>query len=133
MFHMDRREKTFPVRFEITNPTRFSPGEMRMFYAHEWEAYRKTLYSDAGPQPAAGAQPDVPLPLAQIIAPPLESLFSRDDDPTAKSAPLPTADSSTASTRNPTRMSPPAASVEPRPIARVAAANGSAVSSVSDN
>src|SRR5579862_1080228 len=86
MFHMDRREKTFPVRFEIINPTRFSPGEMRMFYAHEWEAYRKTLYSDAGPQPAAGAQPDVPLPHAQIIAPSLDSLLSQDDDATSCSA-----------------------------------------------
>jgi hypothetical protein len=130
MFHMDRREKTFPVRFEITNPTRFSPGEMRMFYAHEWEAYRKTLYSDAGPRPAAGAQPDVPLPHAQIIAPPLESLLSRDDDATSCSA-APPSDHELSS---PSVMS--SASSNPAPVvspisAPVAASGVSSTSSTS--
>lgn len=81
---MERRQKTFPVRFEITNPTRFSPGELKMFYAHEWEAYQRTLYSDARPQP--DAEPHIELPAAQIIAPPLESLLSQDDDATSCSA-----------------------------------------------
>ena len=84
---MERRQKTFPVRFEITNPTRFSPGELKMFYAHEWEAYQRTLYSDAQPQP--DAEPNIELPAAQIIAPPLDSLLSQDDDATQRYDPSP--------------------------------------------
>jgi len=43
---MERRERSFPVRFEVIKPTRFTPENLKMYYAHEWEAYQKTLHHD---------------------------------------------------------------------------------------
>jgi hypothetical protein len=53
MFLMTTREKTFPVHFQITKPSRFQPGSFKMYYHHEWEAYQKSLETGAPP-------PDVP-------------------------------------------------------------------------
>jgi hypothetical protein len=43
---MDRRERTFPICFEDIKPTRFTKGGQKMYYAHEWAAYRKSLHRD---------------------------------------------------------------------------------------
>ncbi|MGH9712480.1 MAG: hypothetical protein ACRD5M_04175 [Candidatus Acidiferrales bacterium] len=43
---MQRRIPSFPVTFEIIKPTRFSPGDCKMYYAHEWEAHQKSLHGD---------------------------------------------------------------------------------------
>jgi hypothetical protein len=41
---MERRKRTWPVKFLIGKPTKENPqGTMQMFYAHEWEAYQKSL------------------------------------------------------------------------------------------
>ena len=54
---MDRRERTFPICFEITKPTRFTKGGQKMYYAHEWAAYRKSLHRDEPiAQPLAASQ-----------------------------------------------------------------------------
>ncbi len=39
---MERRERTFPITVTYTKPTRFSPGDTQMYYAHEWEALQKS-------------------------------------------------------------------------------------------
>ena len=43
---MDRRERSFPICFEDIKPTRFTKGGQKMYYAHEWAAYRKSLHRD---------------------------------------------------------------------------------------
>ncbi len=43
---MPRRVPSFPVSFEISRPTRFSKAESKMYYAHEWEQYQKSLHHD---------------------------------------------------------------------------------------
>jgi len=43
---MERRQRSWPVRFELFKPTRFSKEESVMYYAHEWEAYQKSLHHD---------------------------------------------------------------------------------------
>jgi hypothetical protein len=41
---MARRERSWPVRFLIGKPTKENPhGTSQMFYAHEWDAYQKSL------------------------------------------------------------------------------------------
>jgi hypothetical protein len=43
---MERRQRSWPVRFELFKPTRFSNEESVMYYAHEWEAYQKSVHHD---------------------------------------------------------------------------------------
>jgi|GEM_PF-6318159 len=43
---MERRQRSWPIRFELFKPTRFSNEESVMYYAHEWEAYQKSLHHD---------------------------------------------------------------------------------------
>jgi hypothetical protein len=43
---MERRVPSFPVMFEKIEPTRFTKGDMKLYYAHEWEAYQKSLHRD---------------------------------------------------------------------------------------
>jgi hypothetical protein len=125
MFLMARREKTFPVRFEITNPTRFSPGELKMYYAHQWEAYQKFLHSDFGPPPDASSQPNIEMPKAQVIEPPLDSLLSQDDDATQRYDPSPSQPD----------LSPPSvtSSVDSNPAPRVSPIPAPVTASTSDN
>jgi hypothetical protein len=41
---MERRKRTWPVTYLIGKPTKEHPhGTSQMFYAHEWEAYQKSL------------------------------------------------------------------------------------------
>jgi hypothetical protein len=41
---MEERKQTWPVKIRITKPTPENPkGTTQMFYAHEWEAYQKSL------------------------------------------------------------------------------------------
>jgi hypothetical protein len=49
---MERRERTFPITFTITKPTRFSPGSTQMYYAHEWKALQKSLQAGQPAQPS---------------------------------------------------------------------------------
>jgi hypothetical protein len=43
---MPRRERTFPMRLVKIEPTPSNPSGVQMFYAHEWEAYQKSLQPD---------------------------------------------------------------------------------------
>ena len=43
---MPRRIPSFPISFEISRPTRFSKAESKMYFAHEWEEYQKSLHHD---------------------------------------------------------------------------------------
>lgn len=43
---MGRRIPSFPVRFELFKPTRFSKEESVMYFAHEWDAHQKSLHHD---------------------------------------------------------------------------------------
>ena len=49
---MGRRIPSFPIRFELFKPTRFSKKEAVMYFAHEWEAHQKSLHHDDPPAPA---------------------------------------------------------------------------------
>jgi hypothetical protein len=57
---MERRKRTFPVRWVKTKPTPSNPGGIQMFYAHEWEAYQKSLPPDQ--RDDALASPTEPAP-----------------------------------------------------------------------
>ena len=57
---MPRREPSFPIRFELFKPTRFSKEESVMYFAHEWDAYQKSLHHDD--QPTTTPAKSVPLP-----------------------------------------------------------------------
>jgi hypothetical protein len=46
---MPRRVPSFPIRFELFKPTRFSKEESVMYFAHEWDAYQKSLHHDDQP------------------------------------------------------------------------------------
>ena len=79
---MERRIRTFPMTFEITKPTRFDPGGMKMYYAHEWEAHLKESQpaqstdepaqaNEAPAQPAAAHGEAPPSPWTQpLLVPP---------------------------------------------------------------
>jgi hypothetical protein len=43
---MSRRERTFPMRLVKIEPTPSNPSGVQLFYAHEWEAYQKSLQPD---------------------------------------------------------------------------------------
>jgi hypothetical protein len=58
---MERRERSFPITFTITRPTRVSPGDFQMYYAHEWEALQKSLQAGQSAQPSdEPAEPNQP-------------------------------------------------------------------------
>ena len=56
---MPRPVPSFPIRFELFKPTRFSKEESVMYFAHEWDAYQKSLHHDDQPatMPAKAAPP----------------------------------------------------------------------------
>jgi hypothetical protein len=59
---MERRERSFPITFTITRPTRVSPGGTQMYYAHEWEALQKSLQAGQPAQPTdEPAEPNQPV------------------------------------------------------------------------
>ena len=74
---MERRQRSWPVRFELFKPTRFSKEEAVMYYAHEWEAYQKSLHHDQ--QATAPADAVSPATTAAVTpnlnhaAPPIEN------------------------------------------------------------
>jgi hypothetical protein len=75
---MERRQRSWPVRFELFKPTRFSNEESVMYYAHEWEAYQKSLHHDQqATAPADAVSPvttDAPVtPNLNHAAPPIEN------------------------------------------------------------
>jgi hypothetical protein len=75
---MERRQRSWPVRFELFKPTRFSNEESVMYYAHEWEAYQKSLHHDQqATAPADTVSPvttDAPVtPNPNHAAPPIEN------------------------------------------------------------
>jgi len=75
---MERRQRSWPVRFELFKPTRFSNEESVMYYAHEWEAYQKSLHHDQPVTVPAGAvspaTTDAPVtPNLNHAAPPIEN------------------------------------------------------------
>ena len=75
---MGRRIPSFPIRFELFKPTRFSKEESVMYFAHEWDAHQKSLHHDdeASPTTAVSVSPaktvasDIDQATAQNAAPP---------------------------------------------------------------
>ena len=74
---MERRKRSWPVKYLITKPTLQNPrGSSQMFYAHEWEAFQKSIEAGqsheeairtalgpfAPPQPASESPSDPPDP-----------------------------------------------------------------------
>ena len=96
---MGRRIPSFPIRFELFKPTRFSKEESVMYFAHEWDAYQKSLHHDD--QPAAGA-PVSSAKTAVTVTPDINQAAAQD--------------AATAATPAPTAIScepPPSASLSP--------------------
>jgi hypothetical protein len=65
---MPRRVPSFPIRFELFKPTRFSKEESVMYFAHEWDAYQKSLHHDD--QPATTPAKAVPSPATKAAVTP---------------------------------------------------------------
>ena len=61
---MPRRIPSCPVSFEISRPTRFSKAESKMYFAHEWEEYQKSLHRDEIASTSAAALADAPQTIA---------------------------------------------------------------------
>ncbi len=50
---MERRKRTWPLKYLISKPTRENPrGSSHMLYAHEWEAYQKSIEAGQSPEEA---------------------------------------------------------------------------------
>ena len=63
---MERRQRSWPVRFELFKPTRFSKEESVMYYAHEWESYQKSLHHDQqATAPLTPSRQRQPMPLSR--------------------------------------------------------------------
>ena len=65
---MPRPVPSFPIRFELFKPTRFSKEESVMYFAHEWDAYQKSLHHDD--QPATTHAEAVPSPATKAAVSP---------------------------------------------------------------
>src|SRR5580692_8936886 len=85
---MPRPEPSFPIRFELFKPTRFSKEESVMYFAHEWDAYQKSLHHDD--QPATTPAKAVPSPATKAAVTP-ESNQATDQNATAAAPPEPSA------------------------------------------
>ena len=81
---MPRPVPSFPIRFELFKPTRFSKEESVMYFAHEWDAYQKSLHHDD--QPAATPAKAVPSPATKAAVTP-----QINQAPTETTAPAPPA------------------------------------------
>ena len=91
---MPRRVPSFPIRFELFKPTRFSKEESVMYFAHEWDAYQKSLHHDD--QPATTPAKAVPSPATKAAVTP-EINQATDQNAAAAAPPEPSAISSEAS------------------------------------
>jgi hypothetical protein len=90
---MERRERTFPITFAITRPTRSSPGSTQMYYAHEWEALQKSL--QAGQSAGELAEP------AEATAEPADAVTASPSESSTSILSSPSSISSTSSTSSP--------------------------------
>jgi hypothetical protein len=66
---MPRREPSFPIRFELFKPTRFSNEKAVMYFAHEWDAYQNSLHHDDQPTVTTSAK-SVPPPTTTVAVTP---------------------------------------------------------------
>jgi hypothetical protein len=83
---MGRRIPSFPVRFELFKPTRFSKEESVMYFAHEWDAYQKSLHHDDQPTAAA---PVSPATTAASLIPDINQATAQNSAAPATPAPAP--------------------------------------------
>ncbi len=111
---MPRPEPSFPIRFELFKPTRFSKEESVMYFAHEWDAYQKSLHHDD--QPATTPAKAAPPPTATAaLAPDIN--HATDQTTAAPPMPAPSAISSEPSplaSISPTSSAPPPPHQPPR-------------------
>jgi hypothetical protein len=92
-FTMPRPEPSFPIRFELFKPTRFSKEESVMYFAHEWDACQKSLHHDD--QPATTPAKAVPSPATKAAVTP-----EINQAPTENTAPAPPIAPAAISTRS---------------------------------
>lgn len=96
---MGRRVPSFPVRFELFKPTRFSNEKSVMYFAHEWDAYQNSLHHD-----------DQPTTTPAVVVPPqatTAAVMPETNHLTAQNAAAPAT------------AAPPAISCEPSPLAPI--------------
>jgi hypothetical protein len=84
---MERRKRTWPVKFLITEPTKENPhSTSQMFYAHEWDAYQESLPPDRrDPDFADSAEATVDSPASA------ETSAAPADPPNATTSKVPSA------------------------------------------
>ena len=92
---MPRRVPSFPIRFELFKPTRFSKEESVMYFAHEWDAYQKSLHHDDQPTTSTPAKSVTPLSTTAAITPEINQ--ATDQNAAAAATPAPSAISSDSS------------------------------------
>src|ERR1700747_1247569 len=85
---MPRPEPSFPIRFELFKPTRFSKEESVMYFAHEWDAYQKSLHHD---DPPAITPPETAPPPTTTAALAPETNQARAQNAAAPATPTPAA------------------------------------------
>ena len=119
---MPRRVPSFPVRFELFKPTRFSNEKSVMYFAHEWDAYQKSLHHDdqpittpakAVPPPAtpSALTPEINQATVQTnaaVATPVPPAISCEPSPLAPILPTSSIPSSTSLTSSTSSSSLPA-------------------------
>jgi hypothetical protein len=84
---MGRRIPSFPVRFELFKPTRFSKEESVMYFAHEWDAYQKSPHHDDEPSPTAAVSAS-PAKTAVMATPDINQATGQNAAVTATPAPV---------------------------------------------
>jgi hypothetical protein len=115
---MPRREPSFPIRFELFKPTRFSNEKAVMYFAHEWDAYQKSLHHDdqpaitppeTAPPPAttAALAPEINQEAAAQNAAPAPPAISCEPSPSAPILPASSIPSFTSSTSSASFRTPP--------------------------
>jgi hypothetical protein len=83
---MPRPEPSFPIRFELFKPTRFSKEESVMYFAHEWDAYQKTLHHDDQPT-TMPAKSSLPPTATAAVAPEINQAPTENTVPAPPAAP----------------------------------------------
>jgi len=104
---MPRPKPSFPIRFELFKPTRFSNEKAVMYFAHEWDAYQKSLHHDD--QPATAPAKSVPPATATAAVTP-DINQAPAQNPAMAPTPAPTAISCEPSQLAPTSPASPASS-----------------------
>ena len=83
---MPRPVPSFPIRFELFKPTRFSKEESVMYFAHEWDAYQKNLHHDDQPT-TMPAKSSLPPTATAAVAPEINQAPTENTVPAPPAAP----------------------------------------------